>query len=143
MPWRAKSKEDIRRRKQEREREYRLNSDVKAKKREQDRLYQQRKREQQRLQKHQDPLAQLADSATQQRYLDEGNEPIDESTIIAAMIEEREMVDVGGVVEEDGEILENFDDDQGEGGFNDDYSEREEGLNDNGKQSTVNINDRI
>jgi hypothetical protein len=140
MPRQAKSKEDIQRRKQEREREYRLNSEVKAKKKEQDRLYQQRKRDQQRLRQHEDPLAQLADITTQRRYLEREN---DGPMMIAPIIEMEEPIDIGGMVEDDGEILENFDDDNDGDGFNDDYDEWEGGLSDNGKQSTVIINNRI
>jgi len=45
-------------------------------KKEQYRLYQQRKREQQRLRQHEDPLAQLADVDTQREYLAVENDVI-------------------------------------------------------------------
>ena len=131
MPQRAKNKEDIQRRKHERERQYRLNSEVKAKKKEQDRLYQQRKRDQQRLRQHIDPLAQLADIATQQQYLEPENELIDEPMMVAIVATE-EPIDVGGIIQEDGEVLDNVDDNSGSGGFNDDYDEWNRGSSDDG-----------
>ena len=147
MPRQAKSKEEIQKRKQEREREYRLNSEVKAKKREQDRLYQQRKREQARLQQHEDSLAQLADIATQQQYLKAQNELINEPMNITSRMEESEPIDVGGMIEEDGEILENsmvgrreeeFDD-KWEDNFDENF-ERDE--NENGINGLEITNDR-
>jgi hypothetical protein len=132
MPRLASNKEDAQRLKQERDRRYQLNVEVKAKKKERDRLYQQRKRDQQRLRQHEDPLAQLANVITQQRYLEAENNAIEESTIIPPIIDDEYSIDMGGVVEEDGEVLENFGDDHGSGGFNDDYDGWDEGSNDNG-----------
>ena len=143
MPRVASDKENARKLKQARDRQYQSNPEVKAKKKERDRQYQQGKRDQRRLQRHEDPLAQLADIATQQRYLESENDPIDESMMVAPAMEEREMIDVGGVVEEDGEILENIEDGYSGGGFNHDYDEWEEGLSDNGRHCTVIINGRI
>src|SRR5579859_8032471 len=121
MPWRAKSREDILQRKQERERGYQLNSIAKAKKREKDRLYQQRKREQARLECHEDPLAQLADVATQREYLANKNHVVIDTAIIESLEEEAEGIEVSGTVEEDGEVLESLDVGTWEEGFNDDF----------------------
>src|SRR5579859_6635443 len=108
MPWPAKGAHDIQRLKHKRDRRYQSKSEVKEKKREKDRLYQQRKREHARLRQHEDPLAQLANITTQQQYLEAVDNPIDESMIIVPMIDGEEPIDVGGTVEEDGEVLENF-----------------------------------
>jgi len=85
---------------------YRANQATMEHNRERDKLYRQKKREQARLQRHPDRLAQLADMATQQRYLRDASEmPADR----VQEEEEREpIVDAGIVVEEDGEILEGF-----------------------------------
>ena len=72
-------------------------------KREKDRLYQQKKREQARLHAHQDALAQLATTATQEQYLQD----VAEVSVLSKPREEQEPIDVGITVEEDGEILEN------------------------------------
>ena len=84
---------------------YRANEATKERNREKDKLYQRKKREQARLRLHQDPLAQLADVATQRRYLrDASGAPADPELV---MEEEREpIVDLGIAVKEDGEILE-------------------------------------
>jgi hypothetical protein len=116
MPRLAKSREDILKGKQEREARYRLNDEAKAKKRERDRVHWERRKEQVRLRCHNDPLARLADVATQREYLEEENE---------VMVEEAgeidESIDVGGVVEEDGEVLENLPAGAWEEGFHDDW----------------------
>ena len=72
----GRNKEEKQRAKQEREHQYRLNSEAKAKKKERDRVHRERKKEQARLACHEDPLAQLADVATQREYLDEENDVI-------------------------------------------------------------------
>src|SRR5579859_4266483 len=122
MPWRAKSREDILQRKQERERGYQLNSIAKAKKREKDRLYQQRKREQARLECHEDPLAQLADVATQREYLAGENNVVVDMARIDSWEEETEGIEVSGMVQADWEVLENMVG-EWEDGFNDDFGE--------------------
>jgi len=76
MPQVAVKKKDGKQLRQERNRRYQSKSEANAKKKERDRLYQQRKREQARLRCHPDPLAQLADVATQQTYLEEENDVI-------------------------------------------------------------------
>src|SRR5579859_887345 len=123
MPWRAKSREDILQRKQERERGYQLNSIAKAKKREKDRLYQQRKREQVRLECHEDPLAQSADVATQGEYLAGENNVVVDMARIDSWEEETEGIEVSGMVQEDGEVLENLAAGEWEDRFNDDFGE--------------------
>jgi hypothetical protein len=131
----GRTKNDGQRAKQERERRYQLNADAKAKKRERDRVYQQKKREQTRLWYHEDPLAQLADTTTQQNYLQEENEYGLEVTVTGSMDKETEATDVGGTVEEMGEVLENVAADVWEGGFNYDWGrdiDDEIGCNTNG-----------
>jgi hypothetical protein len=83
-------------------------------------MYRQRRREQARLSQHEDPLAQLADIITQQAYL-EGESNVTEPLNAIESMErtEEETVDVSGIVYEDGEILNNFDDDRWTGGFGD------------------------
>ena len=98
-----------------------MNSATKAKKRLKDRLYQQRKRDQQRLQQHEDPLAQLADVDTQQEYLAKENDVIIEAMEIEPVGEGEESIDVSGMVEEDGEVLENLGAGAWEEGLNDDW----------------------
>jgi hypothetical protein len=80
---------------------------------------------------------------TQQVYLEVDNNAIEELIIIPPMIDEGDSIDVSGVVEEHGEVLDYFDDDHGESGFNETYDEWDEALSDNGKQSMIIINDRI
>jgi hypothetical protein len=58
-------------------------------------------------------LAQLADVATQQQYLNGELNLIDGLMITAPIIEAEEPIDVSEVVEEDGEVLENVDDNHG------------------------------
>ena len=128
---------------QQRNQRYRANLTVKEQNKEHDRIYRQKKREQARLQQHEDPLAQLADIMTQQQYLEVENNAIEEPTIILPIIDQGDLIDVGGVVEEHGEVLDNFDDDHCCGGFNETYDEWDEALSDNGKQSMIIINDRI
>src|SRR5436309_2316099 len=86
---------------------------------ERDKLYQQKRREQARLRQHQDPLARLADVATQREYLGEENDVIVE-TVIMESEEGEETNEVSGMVEEEGEILETLPAGEWEGGFNDD-----------------------
>jgi len=117
----GRNKEDGQRVKQERERRYQLCPEAKAKKREKDRLYQQRKREQARLECHEDPLAQLADVATQREYLADENHVVIDTAIIESLEEEAEGIEVSGTVEEDGEVLESLDVGTWEEGFNDDF----------------------
>ena len=73
--------------------------------REKDKLYRQKKREQAHLRLHQDPLAQLADIVTQQRYLQDTPEAPD---VPEPTEQQQEPIDEGITVEEDGEILETF-----------------------------------
>ena len=131
MPRLANSKEEAQRLKRERDRRYQSNSEVKAKKKERDRVYQQGKREQARLRGHQDPLAQLADIVTQQQYLEVEDGPTNESTLAELAERDEEGIDVCGIVEEDGDILENFDG----GGWNEgvddefDFNMSDDGIN--------------
>jgi len=83
---------------------YHANSTAREHNKEYDKLYHRKRREQMRLGLHQDPLAQLADTVTQQEYLRDASEV----PIIPKLIEEQEPIDGGIMVEEDGEILENF-----------------------------------
>jgi hypothetical protein len=121
MPRLAKSRQDILRHKQERESGYRLNTEAKAKKRERDRVHRERKKEQARLKCHEDPLAQLADAATQREYLEEENDVIVEGMSNEGVGEGEDSIDVSGVVEEDGEVLENLAAGAWEEGFNDEW----------------------
>jgi hypothetical protein len=148
MPRLAKSKEDILKRKQERERQYRSNPEVKAKKREQDRLYQQRKRQQARLECHSDPLAQLADRATQREYLEEENEGINQRIINREVKEAEEIIELSVIVAEEGEVLKNWtasgweeglDEDDWEGGFDGGIGNY---TNENGIENTERTNSR-
>jgi hypothetical protein len=112
---------------QQRNQRYLANSTVKERVRDRDRLYQQRKREQARLRLHSDPLAQLADVATQRRYLREAPGAPGDAEREVRMEEEEEVrgpiVDAGIAVEEDGAILEGFADPLNggwdDGGFDD------------------------
>jgi hypothetical protein len=107
---------------QQRLQRYREKPAVKERLHLKDKLYRQKKREQARLAQHADPLAQLADVATQRQYLREmSGAPAEPEP----MEEEREpmVVDAGIAVEEDGEILEGFagplDGGWDDGGFDD------------------------
>ena len=140
MPRRKLDPEQAKQQRQERNQRYHANLTVKEQNKEHDRIY---RREQARLQQHEDPLAQLADIMTQQQYLEAENNAIEEPTIILPIIDQGDLIDVGGVVEEHGEVLDNFDDDHCCGGFNETYDEWDEALSDNGKQSIIIINDRI
>jgi hypothetical protein len=96
---------------QRRNERYRTNPAVQERIKIQRKSYRQKKREQACLKQHADPLAQLADVATQRRYLrDVSGAPADpESVMEEKEEEEREpMVDMGVAMEEDGEILEGF-----------------------------------
>jgi hypothetical protein len=74
-----------------------------------------------RLGYHLDPLAQLANVATQREYLAEENDIIVEEMIIEPVGEGEDSIDVSGMVEEDGEVLENFSAGAWEEGFNEDW----------------------
>jgi hypothetical protein len=84
---------------------YGAKPEVRERIRAQDRSYRQKKKEQAQLRIHQDPLAQLADIVTQQRYLQEAPEALD---VPEPTKQRQEPIDEGITVEEDGEILENF-----------------------------------
>ena len=90
--------------KQLRNQRYRANDTARERNKEYDKLYRQSKREQARLRQHQDPLAQLADTVTQQKYLQDAPE----MPAIGLPAEEQEPIDEGTMVEEEGEILEDF-----------------------------------
>ena len=92
--------------KQLRNDQYGSNNQAAQKKREKDKLYRQKKREQEHLQLHRDPLAQLADIVTQQDYLQDV--VTTELPIVPEHTEEQESIDTGLIVEEEGEILEIF-----------------------------------
>jgi len=114
MPRPKPTLEEAKIKKQQRDQKYLDNIIAKEQKKERDRLYQRRRREQARLCQHEDPLAQLADIATQQQYLDEENARENAPGAIEPIMKmEEEPIDVAGTVEEDGEVLENF----GDGGF--------------------------
>src|SRR5579859_8183647 len=74
MPRQQVDPEQAKLKRQQRNQRYRRNVEATERNRERNTLYQQKKREQARLQQHQDPLAQLADVATQREYLDEEND---------------------------------------------------------------------
>ncbi len=117
MPWRRKtSVEETQKLNRERDKRYKSKSEVRERKRERDRLYAQRKREQKRLEIHDDPLARLADTTTQRSYL-EGESDMFADAIDADHEGAEEAIDVGAAVEEDGEVLENFDYNYEDGGF--------------------------
>jgi hypothetical protein len=101
--------EQVKSNKRSRDKRYLANQAVMERKRERDKLYQRNKQEQARLRLHADPLAQLADVATQRRYLREASGvPADSEPIMEEEEEREPIVDVGIAVEEDGEILEGF-----------------------------------
>jgi hypothetical protein len=112
---------------QQRNQRYRANIARREQEKEQDRLYQQKKREQARVRQHQVPLAQLADVVIQQGYLEVENDKIDEAVIIGSL-GEGETVDVNDMVEH-GEGLGNFDYGHGDGGFPDEVDSE---MSDNG-----------
>jgi hypothetical protein len=87
---------------------HRSNKDMVANEQKKNTLYQQKKREQRRLQLHQDSLAQLADIAIQQDYLHDV--AMLELPVVPEHTEseEQEPIDTGLIVEEEGEILEIF-----------------------------------
>jgi len=125
MPRPKPDSEQAKVKKQLRNQKYRENITAKERNKEHDKVYRRRKREQARLRQHEDPLAQLADMATQQEYLEGENEIVNARWVIeSAGEEEEEPIDVAGTVQEDGDILENFGDDGGfgesdDGGFMD------------------------
>jgi len=131
--------------KQERNQRYRENLVAKERNKAHDRIYQQRKREQARLQKHEDPLARLADVETQQRYLQvEGDTMIDRPMAAGFTEEDEERIDISGIIEEDGQVLDNFDDGTWGEGFNDeewrggfDYDNDNYDVNNDGNQYTM------
>jgi hypothetical protein len=120
MPRHKPDPEEAKIKKQQRNQKYRENIIAKERNKEHDRLYRQRKREQERLKQHGDPLAQLADTMTQKTYLEVENELLHGPRAIEVPQEEdEEPIDVAGTVEEDGEVLENFGNDDGFGGLDD------------------------
>ena len=92
---------------QKRIQKYKANPTVKEHIRIQRKSYRQKKKEEARLQQHQDPLAQLAHVDTQQHYL----EDVPEVLVAPKHTDEWERIDTGIMIEEDEEILEN----QGQG----------------------------
>jgi len=104
MGRRRSNLEQVKLNKQLRNERHRSNLIVTERNREKNTLYQREKREQARLGLHRDPLAQLADITTQQRYLRD----TPEVQAIPNVMEEREPIEVGTTIEEDGEILINF-----------------------------------
>ena len=116
MPRRRLDPEEVRVKRQQRNQRYISNNTAKERKKEYDKLYQQRKREQERLRKHGDPLAQLADAATQGVYLEADNEMDSISTMMEPERvgeQEEDLIDLAGIVQEEGEILEDFGNDNG------------------------------
>lgn len=128
MPPQHVDPEQAKLKRQQRNQRYRANLETTERNKEKNKLYQQIKRQQTRLRQHQDPLAQLADIITQQEYLEQ-IAPIDEG-ILDSVSGEEEAVDVSGIVEENGEVLENFDYGQWDIGLNDDDGEWNGGFND-------------
>src|SRR5437762_13743901 len=94
MPRRKLDPEQAKQQRQERNQRYRANLTVKEQNKEHDRIYRQKKREQARLQQHEDTLAQLADIMTQQQYLEAENNAIEEPTIILPIIDQGDLIDV-------------------------------------------------
>jgi hypothetical protein len=70
---------------------------------------------------HQDPLAQLASTETQQEYLAEENDVIVEAMVFESTEERMEAIDISGIIEESREVLENFLTNTWDEGFNDDF----------------------
>ena len=66
-------------------------------------------------------MARLADVVTQREYLGEENDVIIEAEIRESLEEAEETIEVSGMVEEDGEVLENSAASVWEGGFNADF----------------------
>jgi hypothetical protein len=128
MPRRRIDPAEAKLKRQQRNQRYRANITRREQEKMQDRLYKQEKREQARPRQYQIPLTQLADIATRQQYLEAENDMIDEVSIIGP-VEEEETGDVSDMMEEDGEVLENFGDGQGDGGFPDEVDSE---MNDNG-----------
>ena len=89
---------------QQRIQRYKTKPAVKERIRIQHKSYKQKKKEQACLRLHHDPLAQLADTITQQEYLHDAAEV----SVVPEPTEEHEPIDMGIIIEEDGEILENF-----------------------------------
>jgi hypothetical protein len=115
---------------------------------EQERLRKQRKREQLRLAQYTDPLAQLANVETQRKYLKQQNEVNVEAVVNESLTEEAEKAEaeaeaeeregegeateVCGIVEEEGEVLENVVASGLRGGFNNDWEDDGFGCGDDG-----------
>ena len=108
MPRQRAAPEQAKLNRQQRNERYRANLASTERNRERNKLYQQRKRQQARLQQHPDPFTQLAEIVIQQQHLDEGNDLIDESIVVRPVAREEKTMDVSGTVEENGEVLENF-----------------------------------
>ena len=123
MPRPRLNPEEAKIKRQERNQRYHADIITTERNRVRNKLYQQRKREQARLRQHQDPLAQLADIVTQQEYLNAENEGDSTSIIIEPLEREEEVIDVTGIVEENGEVLENFYNDGWAEGLNDDVND--------------------
>jgi len=144
MPRPPVDPEQIKQNKKLRNERYRTDPITAMRNRERDRLYRERKREQARLAKHPDPLAQLADVTIQQQYLEEveeerGRGVAEEGeaftvtpTVTPVMAESMDEVNevneaneanIGGTILEDGVVLETFGDMPWDDGFGD-------GLND-------------
>jgi hypothetical protein len=86
---------------QQRIQRYKAKPAVKERIRIQHKSYKQQKKEQARLQLH---LAQLADTVTQQEYLQDAAEV----PLVPEPVEEREPINTGTIAEEESEILDNF-----------------------------------
>ena len=73
----------------------------------------------------------MADVSIQQHYLEEETNSIDDSIIVESIEGPEELIEVGGIIEENGEVLENFGNSEWDEGFNDgeDYN-----ISDNGNK---------
>ena len=126
MPRRQLDPEETRLKRQQRNQRYRANPATKElNKEEHDKLYRQNKRHHARQASPQDPLNQLMDIATQQQYLEAGNDTMDEGMMIGSVGEEEGIVDANNMMEEDGE---NFHDGHWNEGFPDEIGSE---MNDN------------
>ena len=126
MPLPRVSAEESKVKKRERDQRYLQNTAAKQHKRELNRRYYQRKKEQALLQQHPDPLARLADIVTQQGYLEVVKNYEVGPTAITREEEcfeqeeeegEEEVIDVTGIVVENGNVLEIFDTNSLDEGF--------------------------
>jgi len=105
---------------------YRANVEKTERNKEKNKLYQRKKREQARLRLHPDPLARLADTMTQQLYLRDVSVMQISPEPRTQEIDQELIDDTGATIEEDGDILNAFEQ-QSEQGNDEDFNEDEDG----------------